>query len=123
MPVRSDAPLYDLLRSLPGVTEDIKWEKDLVFSVGGKMFAVFGLPEGEPIGFKVEDVAFASLTQQPGIIPAPYMARHSWVNVESRRTLPAAALEELLRESYRLIAEKLPKKTRAALGLLASPRA
>jgi predicted DNA-binding protein (MmcQ/YjbR family) len=112
-----DDPLYELLRSLPGVTEDIKWGNDLVFSVGGKMFAVFRVPEGEPIGFKVDPAAFISLTQQPGIIPAPYMARHSWVNVESRRTLPEEALEELLRESYRLVAEKLPKKTRTALGL------
>ena len=26
--------------ALPGVTEDIKWDDDLVFSVGGKMFCV-----------------------------------------------------------------------------------
>lgn len=117
MPARSKDVLYDLLRSLPGVTEDVKWGNDLVFSVGGKMFAVFMLPDGEPLSFKVDDAAFASLTQQPGITPAPYLARHSWVKLESRRTLPAAALEEMLRESHRLVAAKLPKKTRAALGL------
>ena len=117
MPATSKDILYDLLRSLPGVTEDVKWGNDLVFSVGDKMFAVFMLPDGEPLSFKVEEAAFASLTQQPGIIPAPYLARHSWVKLESRSSLPAAALEEMLRESYRLVAEKLPKKKRAALGI------
>lgn len=29
-----------LCRSLPGATEDLKWESSLVFSVGGKMFAI-----------------------------------------------------------------------------------
>ena len=29
--------------SFPGVTEDLKWEHDLVFSVGKKMFAVLVL--------------------------------------------------------------------------------
>jgi predicted DNA-binding protein (MmcQ/YjbR family) len=34
----------ELCRSLPGVTEDVKWENDLIFSVGGKMFARRGHP-------------------------------------------------------------------------------
>ena len=46
--------LYDLCRSLPGATEDVKWDNDLVFSVGGKMFACFSLPEGNPLSFKVD---------------------------------------------------------------------
>ncbi len=40
--------LYELCRSLPGVTEDVKWGDNLVFSVAAKMFAVFDVPEGEP---------------------------------------------------------------------------
>jgi predicted DNA-binding protein (MmcQ/YjbR family) len=110
-------PLIEFSRGLPGATEDVKWDNDLVFSVGGKMFAVFGLPDGEPIGMKVEPVAFASLTQQPGVIPAPYMARHSWINVTTRDALPAQAIKELIRQSHGMVAEKLPKKVRAELGL------
>lgn len=34
-------PLISFCRNLPKATEDIKWGKDLVFSVGNKMFAVF----------------------------------------------------------------------------------
>ena len=58
---RPTDPLVAFCRSLPGATEDIKWEHDLIFSVGGKMFAGA--------------------------------------------------------ESHRLVAAKLPKKTRQALGL------
>jgi predicted DNA-binding protein (MmcQ/YjbR family) len=110
-------PLVEYCRHLPGVTEDVKWGNDLVFSVGGKMFAVFGLPDREPIGFKVDPVVFSVLVQRPGVVPAPYLAHHSWVNVRSRDAMTNDELEELLWESYRLVAQKLSKKMRASLGL------
>ena len=31
--------------SLPAVTEDVKWENNLVFSVGGKMFCMAALEQ------------------------------------------------------------------------------
>lgn len=110
-------PVLDFCRGLPGATEDVKWEKDLVFSVGGKMFVVFGLPEKEPIGFKVDPVLFGTITQHEGIRPAPYMAHHSWVNVASREVLPQDELLRLIQGSYDLVAQKLSKKLRAQLGL------
>lgn len=110
-------PLYEFCRQLPGVTEDVKWENDLVFSVGGKMFAAFQLPEGEPIGLKVDPAAFPVVIQQSGISPAPYLAKHSWVKIATRETLPAETLKDLLREAHALVAAKLPKKLRASLGL------
>lgn len=109
-------PLVAFCRSLPGATEDIKWDNDLVFSVGGKMFAAFDLPELQSIGCKVEPAAFEVLTRQPGIVPAPYLARASWVKIE-RGALPREAVEDLLRDSHALVAAKLSKKARAALGI------
>ena len=109
-------PLVAFCRSLPGATEDIKWDNDLVFSVGGKMFAAFDLPELQSIGCKVEPAAFEVLTRQPGIVPAPYLARASGVNIE-RGALPREAFEDLLRDSLALVAAKLSKKARAALGI------
>jgi len=35
------------------------------------MFAVFQIPDLEPIGFKVEPVLFPVLTQRPGIMLPP----------------------------------------------------
>lgn len=115
MSLKKRDPLYELCRQLPGVTEDVKWEHDLVFSVGGKMFAAFQLPESEPIGLKVDPVP--ALVQVPGITPAPYMAKHSWVKLATREVLPAETLSELLREAHALVAAKLPKKMHASLGL------
>jgi predicted DNA-binding protein (MmcQ/YjbR family) len=113
---RKDA-LVEFCRSLPGVTEDVKWGADLVFSVGGKMFAGFQLPDGAPIGFKVDPPLFDGLVGHNGVVPAPYMAKHSWVSVTDRTQLPLATLRNLLAESHRLVAQKLSKKARQALGL------
>ena len=120
MPPKSHADadrILDFCRSLAGATEDVKWGNDLVFSVGGKMFVAFGLPDREPIGFKVDPVAFGTMVQKEGIIPAPYLAHHSWVRVESLDVLPEDELKELIRQSYLLVAEKLSKKLRTQLGI------
>jgi predicted DNA-binding protein (MmcQ/YjbR family) len=117
MPNSDADPLVEYCRNLPGATEDVKWGNDLVFSVGGKMFAAFGLPDREPIGFKVDPALFPVLTERPGIIPAPYLAQHFWVNVKTREALTTEEWEELLWESYRLVAGKLSKKMRASLGI------
>ncbi len=109
--------LYELCRSLPGVTEDVKWGDNLVFSVGGKMFALFDLPAGEPLSFKVDRDAFALLIQQEGIRPAPYLAKHSWVTLESRDTLPREVLQDLLQEAHAIVGAKLPKRLREKLGI------
>ena len=110
-------PLMAFCRSLPGATEDVKWGHDLVFSVGAKMFAGFQLPDGQPLAFKVDPLVYASLAHQPGFAPAPYMARHHWVSVADRTAVPEAVLQDLLAESHRLVAARLPRKTRQALGL------
>ena len=100
---------------LPHATHDIKWKKDLVYSVGQKMFACFNAEGGPGVSFKTTPANFAQLTQTPGVIPAPYAARFHWVYVQRDDALPAAAVCELLRESYRLVFDGLPAKVRAAL--------
>jgi len=106
---RGDA-LIEHCRSLPGATEDIKWGHDLIFSVRGKMFAGFQLPDGEPLGFKVEPPVFEAMVGKNGVIPAPYMAKHSWISVTDRKKLPEAKLKALLSESHRLVGDKKRKK-------------
>jgi predicted DNA-binding protein (MmcQ/YjbR family) len=58
---------------------------------------------------------FAELTERPGIIPAPYLARAKWIALESRDALSPAELAPLLRSSYDLVVAKLPRKTRESL--------
>lgn len=114
-----NAGIEALCLSLPGCTADIKWGGVRVFSVAEKMFCAFALDEG-PFGrvsFKVDDERFLELTDQPGLIPAPYLARHHWVCLTTADALPAAGLEALIRRSHALVASKLSRKLRAQLQL------
>ena len=81
------------------------------------MFAGFQLPEGEPVGFKVDPLTFAALVAQEGIEPAPYAARFHWVSVATRNVLPVDTFKDFLAESHALVAAKLPRKVRDRLGL------
>jgi predicted DNA-binding protein (MmcQ/YjbR family) len=114
----------DTLRSLaarwPGVTEDIKWGNDLVFSVAGKMFCVLDIAPAAQGGtgrlsFKVDETRFLEFTDRPGIIPAPYMARAHWISLTRPDALPAAERDVLIRGSYELVRAKLPKKVQRTL--------
>ena len=100
----------DICRAFPGVTEDIKWGSDLVFSVGHKMFAVVNTERPHTVAFKCTPESFAELTERDGISPAPYMARAMWVQERSvGDVLDRRELAALLRTSYELVVAKLPK--------------
>jgi predicted DNA-binding protein (MmcQ/YjbR family) len=103
--------------SLPHTTEQVQWHSDLVFKVGGKMYAV-APTEPAPVflSFKCSDETFADLIERPGIIPAPYLARAKWVALQNEEALPRAELRRLLSESYELVSAKLPRATRATLA-------
>ena len=109
--------LRQLCLSFPGATEQIQWGSDLLFKVGGKMFAVTPLePARVCLSFKASPENFADLIERPHIIPAPYLARAQWVALEIRDALPYDELARLLRDSYDLVAAKLPKKIRESLS-------
>jgi predicted DNA-binding protein (MmcQ/YjbR family) len=109
--------LRELCLSFPGATEQIQWGYDLLFKVGGKMFAVTPLePAPVCLSFKVSPESFAELTERPNIIPAPYLARAQWVALQTRDALPPEELARLLRDSYDMVFAKLPRKTRDAVS-------
>ena len=106
-----------ICRKLPHTTEQVQWGNDLVFKVAGKMYAVTPLePAPVCLSFKCTPEDFADLTERPGIIPAPYMARAMWVGLESDEALTAAEIKRYLKQSYELVFAKLPKKTQAQLS-------
>jgi len=109
--------LREVCLSFPGATEQIQWGYDLLFKVGGKMFAVTPLePAPVCLSFKASPENFPELTERPNIIPAPYLARAQWVALETRDALAPHELARLLRESYDMVFAKLPKKTRDAVS-------
>ena len=92
-----------LCLSLAHTTETVEWGSDLVFKVGGKMYAVTPLePAPVWLSLKCTPEDFGELTQQPGVIPAPYMARASWIALETEDALPVT-----LRVGARLAASAL----------------
>jgi len=103
--------------SFPHATENVQWGSDLCFKIGGKMFAVTDLnsqPQGK-LAFKCTPEKFAELIEVDGIIPAPYVARYHWVYLEKPSALTKTELQELIRDSYHMVFEKLPKKIKSQL--------
>ena len=81
------------------------------------MFAVTPLePARVWLSLKADPEVFAELTEQPGVIPAPYLARAKWIAIESAQALPQSELAALLRKSYDLVAAKLPRSAQAKLS-------
>ncbi len=110
--------------TLPGATVDIKWGADECHCVGGKMFAVFGPKEqgGRNVSLKCDPERFLELTDVPGIVPAPYLARAHWVQVQDAKALTDAQARELLARAHALVLSKLTRRARDAILAGASAR-
>ena len=119
-----------------GALRPVSWElltaaRSLADTLGGTVTAVVsgvdsataqawgsaGAPGGQDdaLAFKCSDLSFEMLTKRKGIAPAPYLARAKWVQVEDPKAMDADEVRARLSEAHRLILEKLPKKTRAAI--------
>jgi predicted DNA-binding protein (MmcQ/YjbR family) len=117
------AALRRYCATLPGATRDIKWGADEVYSVGARMFAIFFVDAGRArtVSFKCDPERFLELTDQPGIVPAPYLARAHWVQVRHAEALTGADARALVARSHALVVARLPAKVRAALPAAPSP--
>lgn len=104
-------------RGLPAATEDRKWGEHPVFSVADKMFCIFSaeLPQMEQVSIAADPERFLELTEQPGISPAPYLARYHWIAVSAQSNLSSAALHLLIEAGYRRVLSKLPKRKQAPI--------
>ena len=109
-------------RRLPATTYVVQWGGSHVWKVGGKVFAIASGEGGEPrVTFKVTDIAYEMLKDQPGLRPAPYLASRGmkWIQHFAKPGLSDADLRDYLRQSHVLVAQGLSKKRRAELGLAA----
>jgi predicted DNA-binding protein (MmcQ/YjbR family) len=108
--------LHAAALALPGATFDVKWGADHVYSVGGKMFCATDA-DGTNLSFKATDIAYEALTETARALPAPYAARFKWVMFDDLAALDAAEVEDWIATAHKLVAEKLPRKQKGALGL------
>lgn len=114
-------------KQLPATSHVIQWGNASVWKVGGKIFAICsGWGEGDfpRVSFKCSDISYSLLTQQDslltqqeGLIPAPYLARAKWVQMEEEGALSDADLKAYIEAAHRIIAGKLTKKQQKELGL------
>lgn len=109
--------------SLIGTSHVVQWGGSSVWKVGGKIFAICG-PWGDgahqKVSFKCSDFSYEILTEQPGIVPAPYLARAKWVQVQEAEAMSDQELSAYIAQAHEIIAAKLTKSLRKSLGLLSS---
>lgn len=109
--------LVEYCKTLPHASWERKWSNTLVFMVARKMFALFILDSRDrPVELwcKVDDDLFLSYTGQPGICPAPYLARAKWIAMQ-RQAMTDAAARKVLSRARDIVFMKLPKRTRREL--------
>ena len=107
--------------ALPAVSYVMQWGRSHVWKVGGKVFAIGGWERssGPAVTFKVSDLNFDILSEEPGFRPAPYLASRGmkWIqqyDVSGRRV---DDLKYYISESHRIVSLGLSKRRQRELGL------
>ena len=102
---------FDALRalclSLPDAAENLQWEDELCFKVGGKIFSMISLSSvPQRLIFKCDPEEFLELIENSGVVPAPYVGRYNWVMLESLEVLSGSEIDRCIRKSYAMVAAK-----------------
>jgi len=99
----------------PEATENMQWGDDLCFKIRGKIFAIVSLTSvPQKLCFKCTPESFAELIEREDIHPAPYVGRYKWVMLDRLDALRNHELEDLISQSYRMVAAKAGKGTQGA---------
>ncbi len=110
----------EFCRALPATTYVVQWGGSHVWKVGGKVFAIGGWSAETPaFTFKVSDISYELLKEQPGLRPAPYLASRGmkWIQHHAAPGLADDELKDYIRQSHRIVSLGLTKKRRRELGL------
>ncbi len=109
--------LRDYCLEKPGVTEGFPFDTDtLVFKVGGKMFLLTGLKQGDRFNVKCDpELAIELRDRYAEVQPGYHMNKAMWNTVFMNGILTHKQLLEMIDHSYDLIFKSLPKKTQAEI--------
>ncbi|NNU33901.1 MmcQ/YjbR family DNA-binding protein [Mucilaginibacter sp. S1162] len=109
--------LRDYCLKKPGVTEGFPFDTDTpVFKVGGKMFLLTGLKQGDRFNVKCDpELAVELRDRYTEVQPGYHMNKAMWNTVFMNGTLAHKQLLEMVDHSYDLIFKSLPKKTQAQI--------
>ena len=104
----------------PGAVEDFPFgEQVSVFKVAGKMFALSDL-DGHPLEVSLKcdpDLADALRSQHPAIRAGYHLNKRHWNTVTLDDSIDDDEIENMIQDSYDLVAAKLPRAQRDDLGL------
>ncbi|HKJ63662.1 MAG TPA: MmcQ/YjbR family DNA-binding protein, partial [Hyphomicrobiales bacterium] len=64
------------------------------------------------------DLGYEVLKEQPGLVPAPYLARAKWIQVTEPDAMSNQDLRANIAAAYEIIARKLTRAIRAELGIV-----
>ena len=108
-------------RSLAATSHVVQWGGSHVWKVGGKVFAIGGWDDSVDarFTFKVSEISYEILKDQPGLRPAPYLASRGmkWIQHYGPPGLSDVELKSYLVESHRIVSLGLSKKLQKELGL------
>lgn len=98
--------------SLPGAEEGFPFgENTLVFTVGGKMFALTDIGFFESINLKADpENAIDQRERYASVKPGFHMNKKHWNTIEIDGSIPDKLILEWTKDSYDLVVKGLPKK-------------
>src|SRR5579863_6698783 len=102
----------------PGAEESFPFgEETLVFKVGGKVFLITGLTEGDRFNVKCDPERAIELRERyDEVQPGYHMNKRHWNTVRMDGALKAKEIREMIDHSYTIVVEALPKKIREKLS-------
>ena len=98
--------------SKPAATEDTPFgPDDIVFKVGGKMFALAALDEVPPaVNLKCDpDLALELRDRYEQVRPGYHMNKKHWNTIVLDGVIPERELRKMIDDSYELVVQSLPK--------------
>jgi predicted DNA-binding protein (MmcQ/YjbR family) len=106
--------------ALPATSHVVQWGGAHVWKVGGKVFVLGRFDGDQPsFSFKVSELSFEMLKDQPGLRPAPYLASRGlkWIQHFAKPGLTDDELRDYIRQSHRIVSQGLSKKRQRELNL------
>ena len=105
--------------SFPQATEKLQWVDNLCFKIAGKkIFAMLGL-DNPRLCFKCTPEVFAELVEREDIRPAPHVGRYKWIMLDRLDAVRWNELQDLIQQSYDMVATKVPGKKSRKKGTAA----
>jgi predicted DNA-binding protein (MmcQ/YjbR family) len=104
---RMIAEMKRICARLPGVTTERDGFNHLAFKVGKKSLALLGDHEGVPsLGIKTDVETQAALVKRGRFVKTPYVGQHGWVSIADAESVDWETVEELIVDTYRVVAPK-----------------